>query len=923
MSRLLLSRILKIESNIILKQGMRKIYRRNGIRKLLLISTAILITLSIYAQTGTICGTVIDSKLNEPLIGASVIIEGTTTGATTDIDGYFRIEGVAPGKYNVSASYVSYQSETKNDVPVVAHQEAVLRFELSDANLQLENVVVVGRKNLESENVLLMERQKASVSVENLGAREMSIKGISNVADGVKKLSGISMVGSGQLFVRGLGDRYSITTMNGQVIASPNPDYKLIPLDLFPSSIVQNITVSKVFQASSFADYAGAHIDIATKENPGKDYLTLSFATGGRINTLFDDFRYSDKSGGLRIQNLPQSIKDMTSKEFAEYSTQTNAFDGSFAVHKKQALPELNIGLSFGKTWDLGNNKLNLVGALGVSNDYETRNGSYVTTLTAQGTQLNEFTSNSYSYQTKASALVGLGYQFAQSHHIRYNFFYSRLTDDTYKSRIGFDSEGNNLEGSNSVYHLYSLINNQLDGEHTFGKWTVSWNAGYGITASDEPDRRQAMFLRKDNGELALFKLNRQETMRFFGELDEKAGTGDIQVNYHFTDLNLIRFGAAYLNKDRDYYSTRFFYNLNKLNPTIDNIYDTDGFLNQENVANGTIVIDKNQQPKFSYYAGSEIKAAFAETDFYPTEKLLINAGIRYEKANQWVRYWNDAAQEKYTELNTDDILPALNIKYAIDNNQAIRISASRTVTRPQFIEMAPFLYQESYGSASIRGNDELKNGYDNNLDLRYENFSGSGDMYSVAAYYKYLDSPIERVQEISGGSAVHSFLNAGKGKAMGVEIEVRKTLTPAWRTGINFSWMYTQVKLPEDGVYTDKERALQGASPYLGNADITYSPAFESGNKLNLTLLYNLQGPRIHTVGINSLGNVEETTRHTLDFIAGYAINSKLNFKFQAKNLLSSTIRFRQTVAETGKEEEVESYKTNTALEIGVSYNF
>lgn len=903
---------------------MRKNYRKNGITKLLLIITALTLSFSIYAQTGTICGTVFDSKLKEPLIGASVLIDGTTTGAITDIDGYFRIEGVKPGKYNVSASYVSYQTETKKDISVVALQEAVLRFELGDANLQLENVVVVGRKNRESENVLMLERQKASVSVEHLGAREMSAKGISNVADGVKKLSGISLAGAGQLFVRGLGDRYSITTMNGLVIASPNPDYKLIPLDLFPSSIVQNITVSKVFQASTFADYAGAHIDITTKENPGKDYLSVSLSTGGRVNTLFDDFRYSDKSGGLRIKNLSQSIKDMSSKDFTEYVTKQDPFDGGFSTHKKQALPELSVGLSFGKSWNIGQNKLNLIGAFGVSNDYETRIGSYVTTLTAQGTQLNEFTSNSYSYQTKASALVGLGYQFSNTNRIRYNFFYSRLTDDTYKSRIGFDSEGNNLEGSNSVYHLYSLINNQIDGEHIFGKWTINWNGGYGITASDEPDRKQAMFLRKDDGELALFKLNRQETMRFFGELDEKAGTGDLRFKYNFNELNLIRFGGAYLNKERDYFSTRFFYNLNKLDPQIDNIYDTDGFLNQENIANGTIVIDKNQQPKFSYFAGSEVIAAFAETDFYPIGKLLINAGIRYEKANQWVRYWNDAAQEKYTELNSDDILPALNIKYAIDNNQALRFGASRTVTRPQFIEMAPFLYQESYGSASIRGNDQLQNGYDYNVDLRYEYISGAGDMYSVTGYFKHLDSPIERVQEVSGGSAVHSFLNAGKGTAMGLEAEIRKTFSPEWRAGANISWMYTQVKLPEEGVvYTDKKRALQGASPYLGNADITYSPGFESGNKLSLTLLYNLQGPRIHTVGINTLGNVKETARHSLDFNAGYALNSKLNFKFQAKNLLNSTIRFRQEVVGTGKEEEVETYKTNTALEVGVSYNF
>lgn len=881
-------------------------------------------SLSAYAQSGAICGTVFDSTLKEPLIGASVIIEGTTTGTTTDIEGNFRIDGIKPGIYSLSASYISYRTATKTAISVVEHQEAVLQFELTDAGLELEDIIVTGRMNRENENALLLERRKASVSVEHLGAREMSIKGVSNVADGVKKLSGISSAGAGQLFVRGLGDRYSITSMNGLVIASPNPDNKLIPLELFPSSVVQNIAVSKVFQASSFADYGGAHIDIVTKENPGDDYLNVSLSTGGVIKSTFEDFRYSDKAGGLRIKNLPSFIKDMTSKEFVEYIKQNNPFGGGFGIHKKRTLPELGIGLSFGKSWSIGqNNKLDLIGTLDVSNDYEIRQDSYSTTLTEKGTQLNEFISDEYSYQTKASALIGLSYSFATSNRIRYNFFYSRLTDDTYRSRIGFDSEGNDLEGSNSVYHIYKLANNQVDGKHSFGKWTVDWKAGYGNTTSDEPDRRQVMFIRKDNGELALFKLNRQETMRFFGELDERALAGDLRFKYNINDFNLIHFGTAYNKKERNYFSTRFFYNLSQLNPQIDNIYDTDSFLNQENISNGLIVIDKNQQPKFSYFAGSEIVAAFAETDFYPIANLLINAGIRYEQANQWVRYWNDAAQEKYTELKTNDFLPALNIRYSINKQQVLRFSTSRTITRPQFIEMAPFLYQESYGSASIRGNESLQNGYNLNFDLRYEHISGNGDLYSLTGYYKYLDSPIERIQEIAGGSAVHSFLNADKGTAMGVEAEFRKIFSPKWRAGANISLMHTRVKLPENGVYTDKKRALQGASPYLANADLSYSPIHMNERIFTFALLYNLQGPRIHTVGINHLGNIKETARHTLDFNMSYTHNERLNFKLQAKNLLNPTIKFKQEITSTKERPHVETYKTNIALQIGATYSF
>ena len=185
---------------------------------------------------------------------------------------------------------------------------------------------------------------------------------------------------------------------------------------------------------------------------------------------------------------------------------------------------------------------------------------------------------------------------------------------------------------------------------------------------------------------------------------------------------------------------------------------------------------------------------------------------------------------------------------------------------------MAPFLYQESYGAAQIRGNEDLQNGYNYNFDLRYERFGDNGDMFSVTGYFKHLDNPIERIQRLQGGATMHSFQNADQGMATGIEAEVRKTLVKDLRLGANVSYMYTNVKLPEGGAYTNKERSLQGASPILLNADLTYSPRFGEDRQLNLALLYNLQGKRIHAVGVSQLGDIKEQTRHTMNFRASYA---------------------------------------------------
>ncbi|MBQ8520183.1 MAG: TonB-dependent receptor, partial [Bacteroides sp.] len=356
--------------------------------------------------------------------------------------------------------------------------------------------------------------------------------------------------------------------------------------------------------------------------------------------------------------------------------------------------------------------------------------------------------------------------------------------------------------------------------------------------------------------------------------------------------------------------------------PTIGSIYVTSCFLNQETVAYGTIFIERKKQPKDSYLAGNEIIAGYLLTDFYPLEELLVNVGVRYEKSKQWVKYASDGGDwyAKRRDLEKDDLFPALNLKYTLDSKNSLRFSASRTVTRPSFIEMAPFLYQESYGAAQIRGNENLENGYNYNFDLRYELFAENGDMLSITGYFKYLDSPIERIQELNGGATLHSFRNADNGVAGGVEVEFRKQLVKDLRLSANASYMYTNVKLPEGGAYTNKERSLQGASPILVNADLVYAPMFDNGKRLNLALLYNMQGSRIHAVGVSQLGDIKQQAVHTLNFNASYDLSDRWSLKMQVNDLLGRAVTFKQEVPATGETIEVERYKKGTSFEVGVN---
>lgn len=885
------------------------------------IITFYLVWIAICSFAEEINGVVKDKETLEPLIGASVQIAGTTNGTITDFDGLF-VLNVSDRDAELIVSYVSYKTVRISVKDFVNGSVEVL---MEPDNEQLDEVTVVARKSNETAISLLKERQKSSIPIENIGARDLSVKGISDVQEGVKKITGISVASAGQIIVRGLGDRYSITTLNGMPIASPNPDNKLIPLDLFPTSTVKNITVSKVYDAGAFADYSGAHIDIATKDHSGEDFFNISFSASGYAGTIGRDFYEMDRQGTLFTKTgLDEKAVNLDSKNFAEYSKNNNIFRTGFDVDIRKAIPAFGGNASFGRNFSFeNNNKLSVLASLSISNSMSSMNDAFVKTLEAsQGTVMSHFDYDAYTNELKVAGLASLIYSFRQQDRISYTMFYARNAVNEYMTRYGFDDDGHNLVGINDVLHIYALQNHQIDGKHYFGKrWNVNWKLSYSDTQSDEPDRRQVMFERAEDGKLTLFKRNRQETMRYFGELGESEIVGSLISEYSYGMNNKFRFGIAYKDKKRDYLGIRYYYNLKNYNPEISDIYSMDNLINSSVIADGTISIDRKKQPKDTYDASNKIIAGFLTTDIYPIDALLMNIGVRYEFSRQFVNYFSDQSVAMRRDLNTHDFFPAINARYQFKDRNSFRLSFSRTVTRPSFIEMAPFAYQESYGSAQIRGNENLQNGYNYNLDLRYELINNNGDMISVTGYYKYLESPIERIQKLAGGATEHSFNNAEDGLATGIEFEIRKSVIKGLVLGANASYMYTNVVLPEGGAYTNTTRALQGASPYLVNADITYSPEFRNGQKLNLALLYNLQGPRIQSVGVSGLGDVTQLPLHTLNFVAGYRINGNFEVSLKVNDLLNRDVVFEQGIPQTGGKMEVERFKTGTNFVIGLTY--
>ena len=893
-----------------------------------------------FART-KITGTIEDLNTKEPLIGAAIMVSETLDGAITDPDGCFEIE-VSEEETVFEVSYIGYNNLTfavdftedgkivlKNaeDGAVSVTGTSRLSIFLSPDETVLQNAVVTGKKNLESLQALKNERISSGFAIENMGAKEMSLKGISDAQESVVKMSGISVADAGQLIVRGLGDRYSTTTLNGLPIASPNPDNKLIPLDIFPASTIQNITVSKVYEAASYADYSGAHVDISTKEGAGNDFFKISFSSGGYFNTLGSGFRQMDTPSLFASHRLDAGAENISHQQFASYSKNNEIFNTGFSTTSVPVQPDLNGSAGWGKTLELGTHDLSILATASIKSGDETIRNAFYRTYEASSSakMMSDYNYDSYTEKLNIAALLNVQYTFRERDNIGFTAFFARNAKTTHLDRTGFDYlETYDLTGRNQVTHFYTLQNYQLAAHHEFGdRWLLDWGASASLTASDEPDRRQVMFRRSEDGTQKFFQLNQQETQRYFGKLGENEVVADVKSTYRFDDKgNRLRFGLSAKYKTRTFRTTRFYYNLRALTEPIPDVDDMSQYINYDNIRSGLISISRTRHKRDRYDAYNAIAAAFVESDLKFGEKWALNAGIRAELSRQSVDY-NDDVEDMTRNLDAIDLFPAINLRYDIREGRILRLSLSRTVTRPSFVEMAPFLYQESFGGAQIRGNEFLTNGYNYNVDLKYEFFrDNSDDMFAVTGYLKYLDNPIERTQRVSGGATEHSFQNADNGIAAGVEVELKKRIFRSLFLTANASYMYTDVILPEGGVYTNMQRSLQGASPYLVNADLSYAPEFRNGSSLTLAILYNLQGPRIQSVGILGLGDVIQQPLHSLDFNCVYNINKHFAINISMVNLLDSTVKMVQEVPNADKTVDVERWKLGRGFEIGVSYS-
>jgi len=929
-----------------------------------LVLTLLLIVSVIQAQnttTGSIAGKLSDREMaGEPLPFANVLIKNTSKGTTSDYDGLYMLDKLESGTYTVVFSFVGYETLEVPNVLVEAGKVTQVNTELGSSAAALDEIVITTVSRRDSQVALLIE-QKNSVDIkESIGAQELAKLGVSDAATATTKISGVtSSEASGDIFVRGLGDRYLYTTMNGLPIPSDDIERKNIDLGLFPTRVIQNISISKTYSPESSADQASGNIDITSRELRGKDELDLGVRFGANTNAVgeYSNFKVSPNQEDVYFGFYDQGIP-------TEFSLNNQSWDPQNAVFPINRRYALTAGKEFGD--------LRVLLAASNAVKFEYNEGTFA------NYRNNDFEdgftdATNYKKTDNNTALLDLVYQINDNNRIKAtSLFINKVTDEVFEG--GRNGEGIVFEESDRGDGFNQFVRdqnikqtrlwvNQLHGFHDIwdGKNELEWAAGYNMVEADEPNRIRNEVNIHPTLPILLGETGAFQQRKSNQQIDDMEFNAFVQDQYNFIEDDetkkkaFLKFGGNYRNKERDFYSK--FYgveerNFNTVNPeSIDNL---SAIFTTENFNDRSLIIN-NLDPDL-YNGSLESIAGFAFFN-YGNEKWNLNLGARFQKDDIDVVFdVNNYPQNlpNFVYKSYDDIYPSINVKFSPTENSNIRLAASRTITLPEFKEIAPFEYVAQTGVIT-RGNPNLEASTNTNLDLKFEIFPSSGEVLSLTGFYKKINDPINKARE-RGSAPVFSYFNAGdEANIYGIELEARMDLIDnkneagldvAVAGNITRMWHSQDLKdvFNADGNFVrtfryngKDEIGLQGASDWILNGSINVTTETEYPFAATLVGAYasdkifalgNPESQRLDQIDIQYNDEIIEKGFVTLDLIMSKELNDHWELEFRGQNLLNPEIERVQEIRPisgnvNASNQTVRSYDRGAVLSLGVSYSF
>ena len=907
---------------------------------------------------GVLIGRIVSTEDGAPIASARLFVSGTPVEARTDDDGQFRIE-LPVGDYSVSVLHSEFATRTIEDVTIAADSETRRDFELPPAGLELAEFVVV-QPFIEGSLSSVIDEQRTVAGVTNvIGAEQFSRSGDSDAGSALSRVTGLTLVGGEFVYIRGLGERYSSTLLNGANVPSPDPTRKVVPLDLFPTGVIESILVQKSYSPEMPGDFGGGAVEIRTRGIPEENFFSLGLSIGAREgSTGKKGFGYD---GGDRdwlgiddgTRSLPDIIRDATENNTPivaqnaflpdgippdELEALGEAFPVIYDANPKRLGPDLGVSVEGGQLFELGTRwTMGYTAALLWDDSEQTRveeRRSFVPLGDGSLRPNDDFEFNRTRRNVQLSGFLTAGLEYEDLHRLDVTSMILRQTEDETVLQEGFNlDEDGIIRITELEWEERELVSNQIRGEHQFPAFAdleFAWDYAESNASRFVPDQRR---YRYDPDGDAGFILSRRadSNVRRFSDLDDTATDWGVDADLPFSigpvDTT-ISTGYRLVEKTRESSLRRFqFSGVNRISQDQRRLPSLEDIINPETIEPRRLVLREITRSTDNYSAALDVEAFYANLDFTFYDLVRLTAGARVEDWTQDVTTFDLFNPDDLivAELGDEELLPAAAMTWFITDRQQLRAGFAETIIRPDFKELSPAPFTDPVLNREVLGNAELQPSDVTHYDLRWEFYPSPDEMFSLGLFYKLIDRPIEVTVE-PGVQQRLTFTNAIEAENFGIEFEARKQLGflaerwPRWGwldrffVSGNLAWIESEITIDELGILTSSSRALQGQSPYIVNFQLGYD---DEDLGLAATLQFNQVGPRISEVGVLGAPDKEEAPAAQLDFTLQYRWRPWARFKMKLGNLLDAEFEVTQG------DEVTQSFKVGRTVSLGLDFEF
>lgn len=883
----------------------------------------ILFSLSSFAQ-GSLEGTIIDRKSREPLVGANVSIENCTYACIADIDGKFSLKNIQAGSYTVNVRFVSYKSFRSGNILVENGKATRLDIELEEANIQLQGVQVVGIRRTNTELSMLSNTKKAQLVVSGISSQQIAKSLDRDAGEVVKRVPGVTIMDNRFVVVRGLSQRYNNVWLNDVSTPSSEADSRAFSFDAVPGGLIDNIMIFKSPAPEIPADFSGGFVRILTRNMPEGNSFQFSANVAYQQGSTFKTFSSGSGGGadwlgfGYGARALPHDFPGKLTSSLGkpELMDYTGAVNNGWDLKRVSALPDMRFSLVFNRIFHLGETKIGLITALNYSNtfrSYEVENkryGIYQQNVDESYIR-NDYRDSQYNQDSRFGILHNWSFVFNPKSRIEFRNFFNQMGKNRYTYREGEDNNNDYTIRENEILYMSrSTYSGQFSGKHQLDedKTKIDWVTGYSYANRYEPDRKIITSrLNKDENSpnYGKYGTDGNDVKRNYQNLDEHVFSGGANIEEQLSVASfapVLKAGLFAEYKTRSFAARNFIYTYNmSILPETFLYSDYENMFTSANIQSGGVLLKEATNKSDSYTANNQLYAGYAGLNI-PFQKWLdIYAGVRAEKdILRLDGYESDGTAPVQVNRQSLHFFPSINATFHLNEKEQLRLAYGKSINRPEFREIAPYVYYDFEQFTNFEGNAELKDAFIRNLDFRYEYYPTPSETFSLALFYKCFQNPIETTYFEVGGQQQYSYKNAESARNLGLEIDVRKNLTNFGLKNLslvlNGSLIRSKVSFAQGSF--ERNRAMQGQSPWLANAGLYYDND-QSGWKGSL--LYNSIGKRIVFVGIvnqdiiQDIPDIYEMPRHIIDFSLSKRIGKNMELNLGIKDLLNEPITFKQ----------------------------